>query len=146
MAEHWTAEQVLDLARTFQGACVITAAAELDVFSVLRPRMRAAASVASKLRANMEFGAVAPYAAGYKDLHHTLQGTYECLGVTPTDVGGYVEAVGADGVVEYHDGLEPAAPTTSPAADYVNPIEKGQSSKAHALSLGLVAGAACLLL
>ena len=52
MAKHWTAEQVLDLARTFQGACVITAAAELDVFSVLRQRMRAVGSVASKLRAN----------------------------------------------------------------------------------------------
>ncbi|HUT34546.1 MAG TPA: methyltransferase [Planctomycetota bacterium] len=58
MAKHWTAEQVLDLARTFQGACVVTAAAELDVFSVLRHRMRAVGSVASKLRANPHATAV----------------------------------------------------------------------------------------
>ncbi|MBM4037290.1 MAG: methyltransferase domain-containing protein [Planctomycetes bacterium] len=52
MGKHWTAEQVLDLARSFQGACVVTAAAELDVFNVLRPTRQTAESLAGKLRAN----------------------------------------------------------------------------------------------
>ena len=35
MAKKWTAEEVLDLARLFQPACVLAAAADLDVFTLL---------------------------------------------------------------------------------------------------------------
>ena len=52
MARQWTAEEVLNLARAFQGACVLTAAADLDVFSVLAARRMTAAALAAKLRSN----------------------------------------------------------------------------------------------
>ncbi len=35
MARHWTADEVLELVRGFQPACIVVAAAELDMFSAL---------------------------------------------------------------------------------------------------------------
>ena len=35
MAKQWTAQEILDVARLFQRACVLTAAADLDVFGPL---------------------------------------------------------------------------------------------------------------
>ncbi len=49
MATKWTADQVLEMARAFQPACVLTAAAELNVFSALHPRPAAAPAVAARL-------------------------------------------------------------------------------------------------
>jgi len=50
MARHWTGEAVLELARGFQEACVLTAAGDLDVFSALRDEAKTSAQVARGLR------------------------------------------------------------------------------------------------
>jgi hypothetical protein len=52
MAKKWTAGEVLDLARLFQPACVLAAAADLDVFSPLHEKPRSAQALASDLGAD----------------------------------------------------------------------------------------------
>jgi len=52
MVKRWTPEQVLGLARSFQGACVLTAAADLDLFSALEPKRLTAKELAAKLKAS----------------------------------------------------------------------------------------------
>ena len=47
MAKQWTREEVLELARSFQPACILAAAADLDVFSALAPRGLTAEEVAN---------------------------------------------------------------------------------------------------
>ena len=49
MARQWTAQQILDFARTFQPACVLTAAASLDVFSTLHKKPTTSRALASGL-------------------------------------------------------------------------------------------------
>ena len=49
MAKKWTAEEVLDLARLFQPACVLAAAVDLDVFSPLHEKPMTAQALASDL-------------------------------------------------------------------------------------------------
>ena len=49
MAKQWNAENVLEAARAFQPACVLTAAADLDVFTVLDGRPMSADAVAGEL-------------------------------------------------------------------------------------------------
>lgn len=49
MAKRWTAQEVLDLSRSFQPACVLTAAAALDVFSPLYAEPMKAEALAGKL-------------------------------------------------------------------------------------------------
>ena len=49
MSKQWTAEEVLDLARLFQPACVLAAAADLDVFSPLGEKPMTAQALASDL-------------------------------------------------------------------------------------------------
>ena len=53
MSAHWTAEEILNVVRAFQPACVLTAAAELDVFSVLCKRPMTAKSLAGKLNSDI---------------------------------------------------------------------------------------------
>ena len=52
MAKQWTAKEVLDVARLFQPACVLTAAADLDVFSPLYEKPMTAEALACKLGTN----------------------------------------------------------------------------------------------
>lgn len=49
MAKQWTAQEVLDIARSFQPACVLTAAAALDVFSPLHAKPMTAGDLAGEL-------------------------------------------------------------------------------------------------
>jgi predicted O-methyltransferase YrrM len=49
MAKEWTAQEVLDLARSFQPACVLTTAAALDVFSPLHSRPMTAGALADEI-------------------------------------------------------------------------------------------------
>ncbi len=49
MTKKWTAEEVLDMARLFQPACVLAAAADLDVFSPLHEKPMTAQALASEL-------------------------------------------------------------------------------------------------
>ncbi len=52
MAKQWTAQEVLDVAWTFQPACVLTAAADLDVFSPLYEKPMTAEALACELGIN----------------------------------------------------------------------------------------------
>jgi len=49
MAKKWTVQEVLDISRSFQPACVLTAAAALDVFSPLHARPMTAGVLAGEL-------------------------------------------------------------------------------------------------
>ena len=49
MAKKWTAQEILDAARLFQRACVLTAAVDLDVFGPLREKPMTAEALACEL-------------------------------------------------------------------------------------------------
>jgi len=49
MARQWTADEVLNIVRAFQPACVLAAAAELDIFTVLHGRSMTAQSLAAEI-------------------------------------------------------------------------------------------------
>jgi len=53
MGKQWTAEEVLGTVRAFQPACVIIAAAELDVFTVLKDGPTGAADLAGRTGADV---------------------------------------------------------------------------------------------
>ncbi len=53
MAKQWTAQEVLDVARSFQPASVLTAAADLDIFSPLHKKPMTAQALASELGTNL---------------------------------------------------------------------------------------------
>ncbi|HPD29578.1 MAG TPA: methyltransferase [Phycisphaerae bacterium] len=50
MSKQWTNEQILDLARAYQPACVIAAAADLDLFTVIADQEMAADTLAGRLQ------------------------------------------------------------------------------------------------
>lgn len=52
MAGKWTAEKIMDVTSGYRGACVIFAAAELDIFSILDEVPATAQAVATKLGAD----------------------------------------------------------------------------------------------
>ncbi len=52
MAKQWIAEEVLSVTRSFQPACVLAAAADLDVFSPLHERPMTAQDLAARLNIN----------------------------------------------------------------------------------------------
>lgn len=52
MATQWTADRTLEQARNYQGACVLAAAAELEVFAALAPRPQTIRQLAKRLRAD----------------------------------------------------------------------------------------------
>jgi precorrin-6B methylase 2 len=52
MSKSWTADELLETVRGFQAACVIVAAAELDVFTVLAQRPASAATLAGGIGAD----------------------------------------------------------------------------------------------
>ena len=52
MSAAWTAESLLELARSYQSACVLAAAADLEIFEVLRGRGRTAAEAARAVDAD----------------------------------------------------------------------------------------------
>lgn len=49
MAKEWTVDEILDMGRSFQSACILTAAAELDIFSVLAEGAMNAESLAERI-------------------------------------------------------------------------------------------------
>jgi len=52
MAKKWTAQEILDVARSFQPACVLTAGAVLDVFTPLHEQSKTAQALACELGAD----------------------------------------------------------------------------------------------
>jgi len=53
MTNRWSPDEILEMARAFQPACVLAAAAELDIFSALAARPTTDKSLASKLGADI---------------------------------------------------------------------------------------------
>jgi precorrin-6B methylase 2 len=53
LSQRWTAEQILALGRSYQGAAVLAAAAELDLFSALSTTTLPAATLARTLRCDL---------------------------------------------------------------------------------------------
>ena len=53
MPRQWTPEQVLELARGYQSACVIAAAADLDIFTLLTAKELTAREAARKLQTDL---------------------------------------------------------------------------------------------
>jgi predicted O-methyltransferase YrrM len=51
--QSWTAEEILELGRSYQGAAVLAAAADLDLFSALSPAPLAAAELARTLQCDL---------------------------------------------------------------------------------------------
>jgi len=58
MAKPWTAEELMELVRGFQPACIIIAAAELDVFTLLHDNPTDAAGLADRLHGDERATAV----------------------------------------------------------------------------------------
>ena len=58
MAKNWTPDEVLNVVRAFQPACVLVAAAELDIFTALCKRPMTAKSMAAKLDCDLRATAV----------------------------------------------------------------------------------------
>jgi predicted O-methyltransferase YrrM len=58
MAKQWTAQEVLDFSRSFQPACVLTAAATLDVFSALHTKAMTAGKLACELGTDLRATAI----------------------------------------------------------------------------------------
>ena len=52
MSKQWTADQVLELARSYQPVCVLVAAADLDLFATVGADQLTAAAVARRLHCN----------------------------------------------------------------------------------------------
>jgi hypothetical protein len=50
MPKQWTADQILELARSFQHACILAAAADLELFDALAAAPQTAAQVARRLK------------------------------------------------------------------------------------------------
>ena len=53
MGKSWSAEEILEMVRAFQPACVLAAAAELDIFSTLSAHPMTAKSLSAKLRTDL---------------------------------------------------------------------------------------------
>src|ERR1035437_8497461 len=52
MPKPWTADQILELARSFQPACVLAAAADLDLFAAVGADHLTADAIARRLQCN----------------------------------------------------------------------------------------------
>ncbi len=76
MSQRWTVEEILKAVRAFQPACILTAAAELDVFTALHDQPMTAACLAAKLSTNSRATAVLLDALAALDLLDKQQDTY----------------------------------------------------------------------
>jgi len=83
MARKWNADGLLEMVRGFQAACVVTAAADLDVFTALGERSAPAAVVAERIGADPRATAVLLDALAALGLLDKRGDSY----VVPSDVG-----------------------------------------------------------
>ena len=95
MAKQWTAQEVLDSARSFQPACVLTAAAVLNVFSPLHDEPMSAQVLASKLGTNPRATTVLLDALVALELLNKQGSDYS----VPGDVAGLLTEKSADTVL-----------------------------------------------
>ncbi len=77
MSKSWTADELLETVRGFQAACVVVAAAELDVFTALGRRPASAATLAAGIGADTRATAVLLDALVALELLRRKGGRYE---------------------------------------------------------------------
>jgi len=91
MGEQWTAEALLELVRGFHPACVLIAAAELDVFTGLHGRPMSAADLADRIQSDHRAMAILLDALAAMRLLVKREGVYE----VPADVAELLTETGA---------------------------------------------------
>jgi hypothetical protein len=77
MAKRWNADELAELVRGFQPACVIIAAAELDVFTILRDQSMDATSLAGRIQGDPRATATLVDALASMGLLCKRDGTFE---------------------------------------------------------------------
>ena len=77
MGEQWTAEALLELVRGYHPACVLIAAAELDVFTCLHGRPMSAAELADRIQSDRRATAILLDALAAMRLLVKREGVYE---------------------------------------------------------------------
>lgn len=95
MTKQWTPDELLKLVRGFQPACVLIAAAELDVFTILAARPADAASVARQLGSDPRTTPVLLDALAAMNLLYKHGGLYE----VPDEVEKALTETGVDVVL-----------------------------------------------
>ncbi len=91
MGEHWTAEELLEMVRGYHPACVLIAAAELDVFTLLHGQPMDAAGLAGQIQGDPRATAVLLDALGAMRLLAKRDGVYH----VPPDVADLLTETGA---------------------------------------------------
>jgi hypothetical protein len=91
MATYWTEQEVMEEIRGFQPACVMIAAAELDVFTILHGQPMDAGRLADRLASDSRATAVLLDALAALRLLHKRDGVYE----VPADVAAVLTETGA---------------------------------------------------
>jgi len=91
MAKQSTAGELMELVRAFQPACIVIAAAELDVFTILHGQPTDAARLAGRLTSDLRATAVLLDALAAMRLLHKRDGAYE----VPADVAAVLTETGA---------------------------------------------------
>ena len=95
MAKRWTADGLLQAVREFQPACVIMAAVELDIFTVLHNRPADAAGVASRIKSDPRAAAVLLDALAAINLLRKSGSIYE----VPEEIGKLLVETGSQSVL-----------------------------------------------
>jgi SAM-dependent methyltransferase len=95
MTKQWTAQEVLDLARSFQPVCVLTAATALDVFSPLGAKPMTAGALADELGTDPRATAVLLDALAAMQFLSKQDEKYS----VPEDVAGLLTEQSADNVL-----------------------------------------------
>ncbi|MGD8500954.1 MAG: methyltransferase [Phycisphaerales bacterium] len=95
MAKQWTTQELLNVSRSFQQACVLTAAAALDVFSPLHEKPMTARALASKLGTDPRATTILLDALAALELLTKLDGDYS----VPEDVAGLLTEKSAKNVL-----------------------------------------------
>jgi SAM-dependent methyltransferase len=95
MAGQWSGENVLELSRAYQESCVLTAAADWDLFTVLSPEPMTAEALASAVRADLRGMAVLLNALVAMELLSKEGDVYR----VPADVEEVLSAHGAESVL-----------------------------------------------
>jgi predicted O-methyltransferase YrrM len=95
MARQWTMQDVLDMSRSFQPVCVLTAAAALDVFSPLSARPMTAGELADELGTDLRATIVLLDALAALELLSKQDEKYS----VPEEVAGLLAGQSADNVL-----------------------------------------------
>lgn len=95
MPKQWTADEILELARSFQPACILAAAADFELFDALAAKPQTAAQVARRLKCDQRGITILLDALAALNLLTKRAGRY----IVPTGVAKALTGTGADSVL-----------------------------------------------